>query len=679
MSMNTERKVGEPRGDDEQIKAPVWESPQVKHSAEALASVEPGETFWGVETTVAMLQDLGTESYLEDHDRPDRYTVARLSALFSDVKAECEKAISDIETGKRPQAVQEWDDLQALVSQLRGKRELAKRDENYDLAGELGGQIRDQERELSVKRQIVKLMGEDIDSLTFELQDDVRSQEVLARLESKAEQLEQLRRAASEMGTLGEHYHVFKEATSGIDETGKMSIIAGYGRLSATRMRELTSLPGLKPGLDFAFRTLLQLDYGKGVIINGKPRNRNLCADARGIRVENREGFRNDLIQETSSQLREQGVEDHRFLAREAVNMAFALHDVFFISMVMERPRNEKMELIDPDKERKPDPDVEGGGGSMHGLIFVDGTDKLVGAGAKLRKEALAGFPSSTMTAAISDMADRLIVDLLHGLTFGSRDDEKALHLTYQTEDRRTMFFEGNAFDFIESGTGGLSDVMGAIYENFHAVYLLGPFNATKVWADITEIPVEHITFLPDKLDQAYDAVRRLTTWAADFRKRTDKVLQRVYQDEKMARAESSRLLVNVISSVMRRILKSSVYEGGDWENQEALDAIKNSRDDVWTYAEDYLVHNSGTLVFHQLDIARILYDNEEVWTISHQDLIDNLWLKNALALRTEDEYVKEGDTVRKMILRKADEGRNRKEQKTARKEWQRMKDKFGV
>jgi len=635
---------------EEREKKPIWLNPQVKHITEALSRIERGGEFTRPELSACVLEDLNLVATFEDLQRPDYYRTSAVAGLFAEAGASLDWVISkgplevaeDIEKKKKGlRALREEKVRHDLIySRIRNTRGGLADEEIQDAIGhrvasdELRLAIGEEEGRLSNIEQRLALIAEDETSLRPNQNQVGQGEgETLARLERKRKQAEQFRRAAVFSRVFGEHFYNFTMATSSIDELGKLAIVPGYGRLSATKAEALVGLPGFALALNESFCALLQWDVGQTATVNGKKvvieeqdcQNRNLCALPDGILSGDRDKYRRSLGKVVSNYLKDQGVKEHTFLADRAVEVAFALHDVLFLSLVFDKARDkDTFEAIDKTEN--------GGTGSMTGLLPVD-TEKITDPGRKARSEAMAGYPSP-ISLAIRDIARTFIVNLLHGTT---------VPVVTNGVERNVR-----AFGLLLDRKIKLSEFFGLVHEDFHAIFLLGPFHATKAWELLNEIPLEKIEFLPGKIDMAEKAVRAFGQWLPGIYKRLDKCLARVFynedkeQAEKRARAESTRMIINLVGAFWRKAVSVDVFTGGDMTNKE-LDMVGEAKGKVKAYLYEQLVDAKAVLTLRQFRLLETLFGREDLaQTISIEALAKEPWLLEILSERPADVEPKE-------------------------------------
>jgi hypothetical protein len=600
----------EPRLGSEELEAQIWKGPQVENIVEALSGTEAGESLISPELTAACLKDLGLETSLEDHDRPNTYGTQQITKLFSDIKATIEEVMAD--PNKK---VQDISEQKKIVRKLREDKQKARDSQLFAEEDALRVDLSEQQRKLSSMKQELKLIAEDEGSLSYE--NDEEKEALLKRLREKREEATRYRRAAKEGVQLAFLYYNYVEAAFSIDDFQKLHINPGYGRLSSTRLLALASLPGLKEAVDASLKAYLRWDLGKEATINGQPviegRERNICADPEGISVRNREEFMSGVEMAVARHLRDIGVPNYYFFAARGKEIANALHDIYDVSVVFTHPRNHDMQFVSEDKFVVEDELEKSTAGSMHGLLPVD-TEKITSPGEKLRKDALQGY-NEHLSLAIRDIERRLITDGLHSLTFSLRNfdlgDESmkniAKSLNISLEDLNEKIRQGERNDdpfkvdafrlLAETEEVGLSEIMEENFENHLAIYYLGPFNAVKVWNLLAEMPREQIQLLPEKLSMAKGAIRELTGWLAKIHKGLDKSLTKVMPKEE-GLAESQRLLINLISAAWRKMVFIDPREGGDSDNDE----IWTVRKKIVAYLRDWIVHDTALLTPNQFE-----------------------------------------------------------------------------
>lgn len=640
----------EPGAPTEEIEAPIYREPQVQNIVEALGSLEAGEDLEREAVTMAIFKDLGIEASLEDHKRPDNYSFSKGAKLFEDIKGELEEAMSGPVT-----YVEEVVEQRGIVDRLRKDRAKAFANEDRAKADTIYSQIKEQERKLSQKEQKLRIIAESEETLAVSTEEERSA--LMERLDRKRDQAERLRKAINETETLANYYYFFVEAAFDDSQLQKLSIDPRYGRFTSSGMSALTGLPGIKPALDLAMDVFLQYNRGEEAKIDGESvipgRNVNLCADPEGIRPDNRRTFKKALESSIANKLSEAGIPYQHFFASRGVELAMALHDSYFISLVHPFPRDEHMSPLEDDPEE--------GAGSMHGIIPI-GTDKVTNMRKKMMKDALAGYPAP-MTLAIKEVVDRLITDGFHGVSVELKSldlSEEELNRLGLTEDERRILREGAGEDddevkkdiytlLINTGIG-MSEIFEVCPEAHHTGYLLGPFNAFKIWNLMKEIPREQIKLVPDAEDVAYQSIRRIAPWMADIHKRLDKALARIYDDSDRAKAESTRMLMNIAIASWRKMIERDVVDGGDFENREK-DLTGKTRTYIKEYLYDYLVEEFAVLTPFQYEILMQLAENKQVILLSEAALDSDTELVEILSQRVKDDEVKERRVARKILF----------------------------
>lgn len=557
---------GEPTfGDGERRRPEIFRGPQVENTVEALRSLEPGESLLSLRVVAAVMKDVRLEACLEDSRSPNSYAIGSVWDLLEGIRTELLTMSDDSE---RERYLMEIEELRESVENLEERYNAANRKGKQGITARLRTELGRHRATLDRLESKARLIAESPESL--------RDDSARERLKKKAKEVEQLRRAVAAMDVLGGFYLRFTIAAFDEGKLADVAINPAYGRLSAEDLAALFGLPGFKEAIDIAMQVMLRLDIGEEPVIDGEPfmpgRKRNLCAEPGGINPQNREKFIEEFREALTRRLENRGIESAEFFAQAAISTAMAFHDLLFLSMVFDRPRDrETMEVIASEEEMK-----ERTAGSMSGLLSTCG-EKLISPGKKLIRDALSGYPAPYPTV-IMAIVDRFLTDTLHDLKV-RLEDLAAIGVDIgPLRDLTDESGKINAFDAILEGVG-LSEIFKVAPEGFHQDALLGPFNAARLWKLLLEIPQEQI----ERISAAQAAIRKLAEWAADARKRMDGTLSRVYKDRQEALARSTINTINILVAAYWKMAARDPRKGGDSANEE-YDTIGKARTQVRTY-----------------------------------------------------------------------------------------------
>lgn len=446
-----------------------------------------------------------------------------------------------------------------------------------------------EERQLDLRETKLVLAAESVESL--------KDQDATAtsRLSEKAGEAGTLLAAVGGGASLIEYIAALETSIMDVEALGEMAINSRVTKLASSSLAALCSLPGMKPGLDVVFRTLLLLDFGDYQMAGLPGFERNICADPDGNLDSRVTQFKRALVTRAREEILKSGVtEDQTALAKLSVEIALAIHDGFLLSSFFDRKRDRHTLKAVLDK-REDGKDIVGPG-TLRGSVLPTDTEKVFMTNSKLTDEAGKGYPAP-LTLVVRDMPDFLFTDLMHWMTV-------------EVEGTKISLFEA-----LREGKITLSEAFGTMKENTHTLALLKIFNAARAYKMVGEMPVEQIELLKE-LGPALKAVRGYTEWASKFFKALEKSLLPVYSDEEYGKAEITRIILVTTHAFLRRAIDRHLERGGDTENTE-IDLAKISFGKVVNYARAHLVQNAGILTVEQFEVL-------EKWMAEKRELSDH-------------------------------------------------------